>query len=595
MEKFVKFAQKYNLKELLLIFFVGLILFILYYGKQGAYMVDVGREAYIPWQMLQGKLLYKDIFNVYGPLGYQINAIAYAIFGINLNTLYLMGFLNSLVILFTTFFISKFFTDKKTALSIVGLTMLVCVYAKGFFNFIFVYSYSAVYALSGFLLSLLAMLFFMRDKKNVYLIWSFVFAGFSFANKIEYLPYFCLLFLILPLFKLNWKQYAVAFASFMLFPVISVGCLLLQGVSIKDLVDASIYIKKLVETPAVEYFYNAYGLYYNPLHVDLALRYLFTKFLPVLAFSGVVLYGLNFGISKFSENKFLKTLLNFSIVFFMLVANIKLFDKFQVNAQNTFNWIALVSIAIVFAVILFYVVKIVKNKIQSKDWMSNIALNDKMFLFLFLAALSVSVKGFSDVTLECYGTFSLAAIFIPFVIFFVCYIPRMLKFVDAEAWTKTIRNLCFMVVIAYLFFNVHRIGTNPIYLVKTDRGRVFVDYWLKSQNNLLNYIVQNTSKDSVIVSIPEGAIINFLTERKSHDYYYYLIPVNMQVFGEQRVLSDFKKNPPDYVILNNVQYTPFNVGTFCDYAPEICDFVLKNYTPVYGTNDKLGCILYKKK
>ena len=184
MEKFKEFANRFCLKELSIIFVVSLILYILFYAKYDVYLIDVGREAYLPWQMLKGQLLYKDIFNVYGPLGYQINAIAYAIFGVKLSTLYLMGFLNSLVILFTTFFIGKLFVDKKTAMCISGLTLFVCVYAKNFFNFIFVYSYSAIYALSGFLLSLLAMLFYLRDKKNLYLTLSFFFAGFAFSNKI---------------------------------------------------------------------------------------------------------------------------------------------------------------------------------------------------------------------------------------------------------------------------------------------------------------------------------------------------------------------------------------------------------------------------
>ena len=196
MEKFKEFANRFCLKELSIIFVVSLILYILFYAKYDVYLIDVGREAYLPWQMLKGQLLYKDIFNVYGPLGYQINAIAYAIFGVKL--LYLMGFLNSLVILFTTFFIGKLFVDKKTAMCISGLTLFVCVYAKNFFNFIFVYSYSAIYALSGFLLSLLAMLFYLRDKKNLYLTLSFFFAGFAFANKIEYLPYFGFIFVCLP-------------------------------------------------------------------------------------------------------------------------------------------------------------------------------------------------------------------------------------------------------------------------------------------------------------------------------------------------------------------------------------------------------------
>ena len=167
MEKFIKFVEKYNLKELGTIFVFSLLLFWLFYGKQDAYLIDVGREAYLPWQMLEGKVLYKDLFNVYGPLGYQINALAYMIFGIKLETLYLMGFLNSLVISFSTFFIVKLFADKKIALCVVSLTMAVCIYIRTFFNLIFSYSYCALYALSSVLLSLLAMLLYIKDKKFV--------------------------------------------------------------------------------------------------------------------------------------------------------------------------------------------------------------------------------------------------------------------------------------------------------------------------------------------------------------------------------------------------------------------------------------------
>ena len=37
---------------------------------------DIGRELYIPQQILNGEVLYKDIFNVYPPLSYLLNAFA---------------------------------------------------------------------------------------------------------------------------------------------------------------------------------------------------------------------------------------------------------------------------------------------------------------------------------------------------------------------------------------------------------------------------------------------------------------------------------------------------------------------------------------
>ena len=83
MEKFTEFAKKYNLLDFLMIFLLITFLFLLSYGKIGAYLVDVGREAYLPWQMNNGEVLYKDLFNVYGPLGYQINAVLFKIFGTN--------------------------------------------------------------------------------------------------------------------------------------------------------------------------------------------------------------------------------------------------------------------------------------------------------------------------------------------------------------------------------------------------------------------------------------------------------------------------------------------------------------------------------
>ena len=95
--------------------------------------------------------------------------------------------------------------------------------------------------------------------------------------------------------------------------------------------------------------------------------------------------------------------------------------------------------------------------------------------------------------------------------------------------------------------------------------------------------------------MPEGAIINFLSERKSNDLYYYLIPANIQVFGEEKIIFDFKKNPPDYFIMNNVPYSPFNVGDFCDYAKKVCGYIKNNYKPYAAVDDGVRFVLYKRK
>ena len=46
---------------LILLFFLILPFF---YLKQGLLLIDTGREFFIPQQMLEGKVLYKDILNL---------------------------------------------------------------------------------------------------------------------------------------------------------------------------------------------------------------------------------------------------------------------------------------------------------------------------------------------------------------------------------------------------------------------------------------------------------------------------------------------------------------------------------------------------
>ena len=36
---------------------------------------DIGREVYIPSEIANGKILYKEIINIYAPLSYYINAL----------------------------------------------------------------------------------------------------------------------------------------------------------------------------------------------------------------------------------------------------------------------------------------------------------------------------------------------------------------------------------------------------------------------------------------------------------------------------------------------------------------------------------------
>lgn len=606
MDKFKEFSEKYCLKELLFIFAINAFLFFLFYGKQDVYLVDVGREAYIPWQMLKGQLLYKDIFNVYGALGYQINAILYYIFGIHLNTLYFAGFFNSLIILYSVFFISKLFVDKKIALTITALVLGACVYSNSlFFNFIFVYSYSAVYALSGFLLSLYFALKFIRDKKTYAFILAFLFAGFSFACKIENAPYFCFLFVCLPFFVnltspvppaqlshhllTNWKKYLYATAAFFAFPVLSFGTLLIQGVSLNDFTHAAVLIKRLVEAKATTFFYANYGLYFNKAIFFRVFNY-FGKLILYILLPSVTVFALNFIKAKYVQNNFIKGVINFFIFAFMTGFVLKNLRFFEANNHNMFCWLGIACLVILAGFIVRFCLTGATTKTKTA-----ISTTDLMYIFLLTSAVCVSFKGLFAITLTCYGTFTVTALIIPFVVFLTKYLPSNLPENVQSAFIKTVVMMGIMAICACLFANIDRITTGNLYTIKTPNGLMSIRSVYPDQNVLLDYIIKNTPQNARIVTVPEGVTINFLTQRDSHNKYYYLIPGNVEVFGEENILNDFKQNPPDYFITQDLSYSCYGVDDFCSYAGKICHFIRQNYTQQIGVKGTIDMYLYKRK
>lgn len=588
-EKFNRFAEKYYLVEILAIIFFCLIMFVFYYGRTESFLVDSGREAYLPLRVLEGKLLYKDLFNVYGPLSYQINAVAYSIFGINLNTLYLMGLLNSFLILFSIFFLTNFFTNRKIALGVTFLVIVSCVFIKTFFNFIFPYSYAAVYSLSAFLLSAASQIAYYRYRNKYFLTGAFFFAGIAFANKIEYLPYFCFLFFLLFITKTDWKTKLMSAGSFFVVPVLSFGILFLQGVGFKDFYNAYVLINDIVKTPALEYFYKNYGLYYNFSYLKYSVR-TFLRLAVFLVPASLLLYGLNYVTVNVVKNKILKKALHLFTFGLLIFTSFRMFDVYNEIQLRFFTWIGLFCLVVLICFAIFYFITFMKNGKRFYP----VPYLEKSFVFLLTAAIAVSLKGLFAVGTECYGTFSLAVLLLPFTVFCVHYLPDLCKIVDRDIWNRTVVNLIFIVIVLIFSGVVKKAIENPLYPVISPRGLIFVKESTKEANTLVQYIIKNIPQGAKIVTMPEGALINFMTGRRTDDMYYYLIPVNVQLFGEDKIIRDFRKNPPEYFLLNSLPYYCFNTSNICQYAPGICNFIEENYQPVAKTQSGLEFYLYKR-
>lgn len=117
-------------------------------------LVDSGREMDVPWRLLQGERLYRDITYYYGPIGPWANALALRLFGNRWLTLELVCVCLATCIFVLLFRLTRRAGGLLSATAATTLAAALCIAAPRGGSFIFPYSSSSLFALAGGLLAL---------------------------------------------------------------------------------------------------------------------------------------------------------------------------------------------------------------------------------------------------------------------------------------------------------------------------------------------------------------------------------------------------------------------------------------------------------
>ncbi len=245
-----------NKVAIIIIFILCVIGFLLFGNNIYSPYSDIGRELYIPWQIAQGKVLYKDIFCIYPPMGYLINGFIVKIFGAKLFVFTIIGFVISLLSLIACYLISGKYTDKKTALILTCALIPVCVYFPSISNWITPYSYSIIYALCAFLWSFYFLIKYLNTSKDKYIVLSSLFYGLSVVCKYEFSAFIIVILLCAIKNKTSLKHILYIF----IFPVLCILILLIQKCTIADLINCVKLPLRLAYTDSVRFFYIYSGI-----------------------------------------------------------------------------------------------------------------------------------------------------------------------------------------------------------------------------------------------------------------------------------------------------------------------------------------------
>lgn len=542
-----------DLKYLFTIYVVLFLAIILTYAHHGHLLLDCGREAYYPTQILLGKILYKDILNIYGPFSYMLNALLFKIFSVNLNVLYLSGCFCAFLIISFIYLISKQFLSRFLSFAIAIFTISIGVLNLNLFNFIFPYSYGMLYGIVSFLLSFWLLLKYqIQPEKNLYLYLSCFFTGVCITNKYEFLPYLIvILYSLLKINSLKMKEYYYALFSLLFIPIFCFGILFLQGLSTNDLISSVSIIKKITQSQTLKYFYLTQGLYFH----KNTFIVLISNFIRTIIPLGFILYG--FKASK----KIFSIILNTSAIILM------------------FCWINPASFA--FLPILIIILAIINLKNLTKHL---------PLMLLTLSSITISLKSFWGLATLNYGVFFVSFLLITvFALFFDI-------FKDRDINPKAFGTYILIVAMILGFQNILTIKWKS-YLLKTNKGEIYTNKeFYEASKDLIKYIETNTKKTDEIVIFPEGAFINFLTNRASDNFYISMLPLYVESMGEENIINHFKKTKPKYIIFNNWNTKDYYFNYICDdYAIGFCSFVAENYKQEKVIDKGFRYLIFKKR
>jgi hypothetical protein len=132
------------------------------WARWGSVTIDCGRELYVAAALAEGKMLYRDVWYLYGPGAPYLNSLLFRTFGIHINTTYLSGSLAGLATALILFRCALYVAPLPVAFA-VGYIMLIQSFGAGIFNYPLPYTYASVY---GSMAASLFLLYAIRGALN---------------------------------------------------------------------------------------------------------------------------------------------------------------------------------------------------------------------------------------------------------------------------------------------------------------------------------------------------------------------------------------------------------------------------------------------
>ena len=522
MEKIKNFITKHKFIDIMIIIVVMLILSYLCSESCNCIFSDRGREFLIPKEILNGAVPYKDITMIYFPLAYYINAFFYKLFGVSIHTLLITQTCICCICLVAYYLTATEFLKRSTSLLLTILIIIVGVFSTNdLFSWIMPYSYSRAYGVIGTLICIFCLIKLFRTDNLKYAYLAGIIAGFSLSCKLEFLTTVLILIIGLALYKkLTIYKYIKIFGCILIFPIITITTLIIQGVSLQNITDAVNFGIAFAKTDVMTEFLSKQGLY--PFEIISTITQMATNAPLVMAIILLCFFGL------MCKNKFWR----YPIMIITALIIWKLYSHaYRINQY----WTILPFLVLIITIFNFK--KLFKH--------------DKIFLFLLISSLIAAQREFFKLCLALYGVFSFPMLILAICAICAKFLPEKIK----EVNLKNLMNFSLIVFIGLYSINLYNMEKTTTYpVLRTLRqGSLYTNYDMGSLlYKTIDYIEKNTDPNASILVLPEGSIINFITNRKVDMHCFMMDRLYHDAYGEEKAKDLIAKTNSDYIVIIHV-------------------------------------------
>ncbi|MBZ0169188.1 MAG: glycosyltransferase family 39 protein [Kofleriaceae bacterium] len=516
------------------------------WGKWLDPLIDFGRELYVPWQITRGRVLYRDIASLFGPLSPYVNALWFQLFGVSLATLVFCNLVIFAAMIAGIYRLVRRSTDRSTA-SAASLSILLLFgfsqYVEiGNYNFVCPYSHEATH---GIALSV-AMMVCLQDAIAAGRRLLFAMAGACFGLVLLTKPEIALA--AFAAVAATWAAWVATDTHDRRALRQSVP-LFLATAAVPPLLFFLYFIRHMESAEAWRAIMGAWTPVFIPaitsnrfyrlsMGLDRPVSHGIAMFLSFAGWLAFVIVGVVVSCMERSRPSVIRravwlTLIAGAVAFFMRTGTWPRALPF-ITATGS------LAVAVLF-------LGVRSNRAQALRLLPLVTWS--AFALVLLAKMGLYPR------ISHYGFYLGLPAGVLAIVLLYWLIPHQIERYSSAAGARFFRRLALMALVGAIVPYVglsHALYRTKQVAIGSGGDRFFASsgFWQgHAVRQALRHIEQLDAPHTTLAVLPEGAMLNYLLRRDSPLRVINLMPPEILAFGEDDVLHSLQAAPPDFVLL----------------------------------------------